>query len=395
MTLLIPLLCFLLDPAPAQAPTYFTWPCTPTAVEGVTLTLETDSREYFQGERIPVHMTYKAETEPLTISTRAYDRSGRLGDMVWHATRAADGLAAVDPYVGAFGGLSGGLTSGPELIRVGESRTQTFDLNEWLWFPEPGEYVVEVDSSRAQLLERDPKIGSYVVHSAPLRLTIRAATEADVQQVIARSRSVLEGPVEFPDSHSDPPPPDLRTNKQVAASDLRFLRDMAALPDYLELLGTDDLDSYGYFGLVGLPPEQSTLDAVWRKIRQDPDYSINWNTYGVVSRLKASLARGGKDTGDEREGFAKAIAEILGRKNPSARFQSMIFLGYLTNDSAYRRKSVPLLPMLEGDPDFARHVWDIAHPNDPEIRAALKAIRSKLSKSHAAILDAELAKYPD
>lgn len=227
---------------------------------GLSLTLSVDKDAFFIGERIRVTLEYRNTSErQYQVSTRSYDRSGRLFDIEFHVEGPEHGF--VDPlalYFASNGGLGGGLSSAATLL--GQC-SQSFDLNEWVRFDRPGDYRVYCTTSRVETTDGPRKnvpLCSQIV-------TLEIAKPDDTWRA-AQVRSALDA------LKSAEPNEQLR-----AARMLRFLAEPQAMGTLVSLLGQADLSQDAFFGLVGTRDPSAAREALLRGIRQ-PDTVVT-HTY--------------------------------------------------------------------------------------------------------------------
>lgn len=207
----------------------------------IMVTLSTEKETYFIGERIPVDVTYhEASGQRVVIPGERAPRFHRESGLKWFAERTTDTLAAVDPFVDYYGPLRFGVhTQDSDLLEPFGTVSQRHDLNEWLWFREPGEYRLRLVTTRIH------ECGTLL--SEPFTLTIRERTTEDRDAVVARFRR--------------------NQLKAGNARDLRYLHDRDLLHYYVAIM-TQEFDETGVLAIVGIPPPyQETLDA----LRELPD----------------------------------------------------------------------------------------------------------------------------
>lgn len=238
---------------------------TSRAPAGLTLTISTDSKEFFVGERIPVTFTYtNMSTQPVHVETSTYDRSGRLNNMKWFAL-GPGGKPAPDPLEGMLAGrMGGGISPLPRQIVNGESYVERFDANEWLWLGEPGQYEVAVASMR---------VGNvWGLCSNRMKVSIRAPREGEVDSLVEQCTKRID---------AEPDPKGRRSHSQEyedAVSALRFLHSERAIPAYLKYCQYEPLKSTMQMGLYGIPNTDASLPAFRESLRGE-DIRISKGLY--------------------------------------------------------------------------------------------------------------------
>ncbi|HEV2469308.1 MAG TPA: hypothetical protein VGS78_08940 [Candidatus Sulfotelmatobacter sp.] len=116
-------------------------------VQGVSLSIRFagGTSQFHVGEVIPIELSFVAsQPETFVVSTRNYDRSGRLDIEQFHVTPPGRDPLADYFAVGACirGGLGGSQALGTEPFVMHE------DLNEWVALDNPGHYALNVTTGR-------------------------------------------------------------------------------------------------------------------------------------------------------------------------------------------------------------------------------------------------------
>ena len=102
-----------------------------------------EQNQFHIGEKIPLELSYStAVKDQYQINMAQYDRSGRMEYEHFHVTPEG---GAVDPLANRVGGIGGGLT-GFKFLDV-QPWTIMLNLNEWVRFTKPGEYLLTIDSN--------------------------------------------------------------------------------------------------------------------------------------------------------------------------------------------------------------------------------------------------------
>ena len=291
------------------------------APPGLTLHISTPRNVYFTGEPIPITLTYEmAGPGKAEIWMGEYDRGGRISDLSWYVV-GPDGRYAPDPIEGLTSGFEGGIGM-TAVASQGHSVTQTFYVNEWAWFGQPGAYEIAVISFRSDRLG-----GGGGVASDRIKVSISPATDKQINDAIRTYESIIE-----------------RRQSDLSAKDglgsrkamlfLRFLHHEKAISCYLKYLNSDELQFDAVAGLVGIPDKQKSLKALFDRFTEK-DFPIrSWPLNGYQT-IYASLNP--PPAGETRllgQLSSKETAEIAARlrpyvaaKSPSARAVSLLTLG--------------------------------------------------------------------
>src|SRR5215469_2152764 len=136
---------------------------------------DTGATTFHLGERISLQLDFSAPADAhLGVTTASYDRSGRLGIESYEVSPSS---GFVDPLAAYFaaGFIGGGLSGMAELSS--KPYTMHRNLNEWVRFDSPGDYVVVVHSTRVFSLDKaNLHTQEMTVTSNPIKLHIIAAT---------------------------------------------------------------------------------------------------------------------------------------------------------------------------------------------------------------------------
>ncbi|MGH8056545.1 MAG: hypothetical protein ACREOH_04825, partial [Candidatus Entotheonellia bacterium] len=185
-----------------------------------------DGRSQFrQGEVIALELQFTSSiSDTYTVSTRSYDRSGRLDtDQVFVMPESRDPLH--DYFKGLLGGFVGGGLSGFRTLAE-EPYVYRLEINEWVAFDRPGRYTIEITSSRVS--RYDQLTGQAVpvmLRSNPLEFDIEEVDAAWQARILADAIATLDS------AASD----DVQRGR--ARSVLRFLDSPAALAELVRRLG--------------------------------------------------------------------------------------------------------------------------------------------------------------
>lgn len=124
------------------------------------------------------------------MSTRSYDRSGRLDEEKFHVTpQGRDPLRLYYDGSATFGGGFRGvvtLTNEPHVLHV--------DLNEWVALDHPGHYTLYVTTGRVFTQQEENRNAPIELRSNSLDFDVVAADPAWLQQSLFTAQSILDNP---------------------------------------------------------------------------------------------------------------------------------------------------------------------------------------------------------
>jgi hypothetical protein len=217
----------------------------------VTLTVSFANGQtvFHVGETIPLELAFTASVEnTYEMSTRRYDRSGRLNLEEFHVI--PPGRDPLYNYYngGLFGGfIGGGLSSGPRFLG---SQAQIIheDLNEWAVLDAPGQYSLYVTSGRVSH-RVESQFRPVQVRSNTLNFEVIEAGPGWQEQTLASATKVLDGPNSTQDQ------------KLSAFRTLRFLDSPGSIRELVRRLGEPgNTDSWNCVaGLIGSKHQQLVL----------------------------------------------------------------------------------------------------------------------------------------
>ncbi len=290
-----------------------------------SLTISVEKDTYHVGEIIPVTFTFvnKSDRE-YKVSTRPYDRSGRLGDIAFHIDGIADAYSdPLDTYFSSFRGVGGGLSAGPESLG---QYSQVFDLNEWVRFDKPGQYRLYASTTRVSPKDNNGK--SVSLCSQIIKLKIVPADENFVSGVINGAVKELHLKDE-----------EVRSR---AVRRLRFLSSPEAVQVLVTVLGDSDsnLSSEAFLGIIG-SRDWANAKKILREKMDDPDIVINdlyIQTLGFVSlsRQEYPIVSLSDDlSAEKKEEIGKKIKEVA-VKREQAEIEALKYLASIINKKSGR-----------------------------------------------------------
>jgi hypothetical protein len=176
---------------------------------GASLTIQfvDGTNRFHVGQLISVELAFKSLIpNTYDMSTRNYDRSGRLNIERFHVT--PPGRDPLDNYYSIRSFMGGGL--GNQRVLSREPQTTREDLNEWVALDQPGHYSLYVTSGR--VIRRDGVQNEPVeLRSNSLEFDVVAADPAWRQQTVSSALATLR----IESSNED--------EKRAAVRTLRFL----------------------------------------------------------------------------------------------------------------------------------------------------------------------------
>jgi hypothetical protein len=182
------------------------------------------STQFHVGETIPIDLLFSSSLpDTFGMSTRSYDRSGRLDEEKFHVTpQGRDPLHLYYDGSAIFGGGLGGvtLTNEPHVLHE--------DLNEWVALDHPGHYTLYVTTGRVFMQQEDSRNGPIELRSNFLDFDVVAADPAWLQQSLYTAQSILDNPSSTGEE------------KIAALRTLRFLDSPASVRELIRQLAKPD-----------------------------------------------------------------------------------------------------------------------------------------------------------
>jgi hypothetical protein len=231
------------------------------------VSLKNGQTVFREGEIIALTAEYSSATEKkYYLSTRGYDRSGRLNGMEVFCVDPATGDDPLSDYFnGVMGFIGGGL--GGEQDLSSKPYAINLELNEWQSLP-PGSYRLSIVSQRVTAPTDNNPDGSSTP-PIPLR-----SNEIEFQVVKAGpdwQREQLTGAERALDS-----PEPRGEDAKHAARVLRFLGSEAAARELAQRFWSGNDQPFGWdlkFGLFG-SPYRSTAIEVMKAALNDPQHPV-------------------------------------------------------------------------------------------------------------------------
>jgi len=236
---------------------------------GAKLEIICPKEAYQIGEPIEVTMRYSCTVPepPLDATVVTYDRGGRISEFGFEVG-GKDGSKASDPWKYLLMSMGGLRTS--KRVTPDQSYEQKVFLNEWVIFPEPGEY--EVTGFSTILRETDHANGwgaELPLKSAPVRIRIIPADPAWRDQVISATREKLAGS---------------RDDAKAAMKSLRFLMSEETIPLMVAGLNDSETSFDAFCGLASLSDQQKVKEAVLKSIDSAlPSENARWACVSLLS----------------------------------------------------------------------------------------------------------------
>lgn len=244
----------------------------------LTIHFAGDRNQFSQGEVIELELVFSSpEPETYTVSTRSYDRSGRLDiDKIRITPDTRDPLR--DYYTGLLGGFLGGGLSGSKNLGE-EPYVYRMEINEWAAFDRPGRYTVEISSSR--VTRRDSPAGKRV----PLELrSNRLEFEIVEADVAWQVRSLAEAVATLDSATSDD------AQRRHARRVIRFLDSPPAVAELVRRLGSpEETDRWEWkAGLLGSRHRSAAIEELERGLSA-PDIALTYDYAFVLAALRFLL----------------------------------------------------------------------------------------------------------
>lgn len=291
--------------------------------QDVRFVVETaDGRTRFRiGETIPLNLSFTSSAaKKYQINLAAYDRSGRMHYETF-AVEPDEGWS--DPLRAYFVGgahMMGGFTNfrflspRPTVISV--------DLNEWVRFDCPGDYVLRVVSRRVgELAGSKPYSESATeLTSDELRLTILPASAAWQRATLKSAIAALDKSLSGGGTTASAP----HDAEVVAAMrTLRFLGTAEAVGEMARRMRGENhgADFEGMFGLVSSPHRDVALREM-RRLMNDPDHPVSSGFVYTLTLLRRdgdlTIETRAAEDAKNREAVRGELLEAVSRKRGRA-----------------------------------------------------------------------------
>jgi hypothetical protein len=209
------------------------------------VSLAGEQKQFHIGEKIPIELSYSSAVKNrYQINMAQYDRSGRMDYERFHVTPET---GAVDPLanrVGSMGGLTGFKFLDAQLWTI------TLNLNEWVRFTKPGDYLLRIDSDRVSVRDPAAPLGTspVTVHSNEIRLNVIAATREWQAQVFKQAVADLD----MPDPHDRAQMDQRAKSKREALETLRFLGTPESIRELTRRMRGEDQGGLDYICMLGV-----------------------------------------------------------------------------------------------------------------------------------------------
>ncbi len=230
----------------------------------VQLSLQNGQTAFREGEIISLIAEYSSSTEKTYyLSTRNYDRSGRLNGAEEFCLDPASGKDPLSDYFnGAMAFMGGGLST--ELDLGAKPFSTTLELNEWKSLP-PGSYRLTIVGHRVTIPSENHRPG-YAPEPIPLRSNevafqvVKADPDWQAAQLVAATNALDAG----------------GEDAKHAARVLRFLGSEAAAQELARRFWSGIDQPFGWelkFGLFGAPDRSAAIEAMQAALK-DPQHPV-------------------------------------------------------------------------------------------------------------------------
>ena len=243
-----------------------------------TIRFSQPATQFHVGETIPIDLLFSSSLpDTFGLSTRSYDRSGRLDEEKFHVSpQGRDPLHLYYEFAGIFGGGLGGnvtLANEPHVLHA--------DLNEWVALDHPGHYTLYVTTDRVFWQQEDDRNRPIELRSNSLDFDVVAADPAWLQQPLFKAQSILDNPSSTGEQ------------KTAALRTLRFLDSPASVRELIRQLAKPDskLDKDEWDPVAGLAGSRQQAMVV-RELEQQlgsPDTAITQQYLYILAKLKSQL----------------------------------------------------------------------------------------------------------
>jgi len=281
------------------------------------VSLTSAQSQFHIGEKIALELSYSAAVKDrYQINMAQYDRSGRMEYEHFHVA-PEDG--AVDPLANRMGGIGGGLT-GFKFLDA-EPWTIRLNLNEWIRFTRPGEYLLSIDSNRVTIRDPEAVMGTSPakVRSNEIKLKVVPTTREWQMQVFKQAVADLDEP----NPHDPALSQQNAKSKRAALETLRFLGTPESIRELTRRMRGEDQGGLDYICMLGVA--YSPLPDVARSAVQealvDPNHPITQNFLYMMRTLDPNNRASATDAQhwrDERRRTLEELIAVLPKKQGKA-----------------------------------------------------------------------------
>ena len=234
------------------------------------------------GETIPVDLLFSAAGDGYQMSTRNYDRSGRLNIEQFHVSPPGrDPLH--DHYEGGiYGAFIGGGLSGGDKSLSADPETISEDLNEWVALDKPGHYSLYATSGRVS--RRDgAKFENVALRSNTLEFDVVEASPAWQAETLGTALATLHIAGSTPNE------------KRAAARTRRFLDTPDSVRELARQLATSGDENHWDLlaGILGSRHRQEAVAELEAQLAA-PDAAITAEFLSALAETKFLLDHEGE-----------------------------------------------------------------------------------------------------
>ena len=281
------------------------------------VSLGSEQSQFHIGEKIPLELGYSAAVKDrYQVNMAQYDRSGRMEYEHFHVA-PEDG--AVDPLANRMGGIGGGLT-GFKFLDA-QPWTIRLNLNEWIRFTRPGEYLLSIDSNRVTIRDPEAVLGTspITVHSNEIKLKVVPATREWQMQVFKQAVADLDDP----DPHDPALPEQNAKSKRAALETLRFLGTPESIRELTRRMRGESQGGLDYICMLGVAysPLPDVARSAVQEALTDPNHPIAQNFLYMMRTLDPNNRASAMDAQhwrDERRRTLEELIAVLPKKQGKA-----------------------------------------------------------------------------
>lgn len=260
-----------------------------------TIATKTGNTTFQMGEVIPVEMSFTSSSpNTYRISTRSYDRSGRLNterftlqpESGWDDP-LADYFHSIGGFVAGGAGSNATLSEKPTVVHG--------ELNEWVRFRAPGSYRLRVTTQLVSKIDANSsQTEQEMWASNELELTIVPANRDWQEETLRRALAVIDDTTAR------------REAVNAAVKTVRYLGTAEAANEMARRLRGGDFETDYSFGLIGSPERDSAVTAMEQQLtdRNHPVTAQFLLTFSIL------LTPSGEPPQRMREARADAYARI-------------------------------------------------------------------------------------
>jgi hypothetical protein len=269
------------------------------------MSIATNQREFHLGETIPLQLSFSSTVkEHYQVNMAQYDRGGRMNYERFEVSPANGAVDPLPTYTGSLGGLTNFKYLSPEpwIIKL--------NLNEWVWFSQPGDYRIVVSSRRVGVRDPSKAFGTTlaIARSNVVAVKIVPANPEWQKQVLREAVATLD--VSAPAKAQPEKMEQYTASRRRAFQTLRFLGTADSIRELAKRMRAEDSGGLDYICMLGLisSPERDVARTALEAELADPDHPIDGN---FLYALRMVSLEGATLNANSQEAQQRVVEELI------------------------------------------------------------------------------------